>query len=100
VLVPVPVVEGVAVLAMEVVGVIAVGDSGVATALAMGVVVLVVGHVDGENTLVPVPAVVAVDVAVVEVIGVVVMGDGDVPAAGAVGVLVTGVGLVRVSGHG
>jgi hypothetical protein len=94
------VVGRVPVLVMDEIGVVAVGDGGVPTTLAVGVVVGVVRHMDGEDALVPVLAVVAVDVAVVEVIGVVVMKDGDVPAAGAVGVLVTGVGLVIVSGHG
>jgi hypothetical protein len=100
VLVPVAVVGRVPVLAMDEIGVVVVGDGGVATALTVGMVVTVVGHVDGGDALVPVPAVVPVDVAVVEVIGVVVMKDCDVPAAHAVGVLVTAVGLVVVSGHG
>jgi hypothetical protein len=85
---------------MDEIGVVIVGDSGVPAALTVGVVVPVVGHVDGEDALVPMPAVVAVDVAVVEVIGVVVMKDSDVPAAHVVGVLMTGVGLVVVRGHG
>lgn len=98
-LIPVVVVGGVTVAVVDVVDVVAVGDGLVATAVAMVVAMVIMGHVGDGRALVPVVVVDPVDVAVVEVIGVVVVGHAGVPA---VGVVHVGVGVVDfvIGAHG
>lgn len=83
-LVPVPVVEGVAVTVMHVVDVVAVLDGFVAAAGA--VLMLLVANVLSVHrcTFVPVALVLVMHVSVVEVVGVALVIDGGVAAAGAV----------------
>jgi hypothetical protein len=82
VFVPVPVVVGVAMVVMDVVDVIVVGDSDVTAALAVNVVVAAgVGAVVGRLAVIEVVVVGAVQMPVMGVVDVVVVGDGDVTAA-------------------
>ena len=86
-LVPVAVVEGVAVAVVDVVDVIAVGNGLVAAARTVLMICVIVVHdVLGGNALVPVAVVLAVCVAVVDVVDVIAVGDRLVTAVGAVGV--------------
>ena len=96
--VPVPVVEGVAVAVVDVVHVVVVRDGDVAATRAVLVVVALVDDVTGGLALVPVAVVLAVEVAVVDIVDVVAVGDGDVAAVGAVLVVVVVVGLVAHAG--
>ena len=94
VIVPVPLVGGVAMAVVHVVGVVLVRHGHVAAALAVLVVVALVGGVSGARALVDVAVVGLVEVAVVGVVGVVAVRDGDVAAALAVGMGVSVVGAV------
>jgi hypothetical protein len=90
---------GVAVTIVDVIGMVAMVEGFVATAVAVGVGVGLVGHVVLEDALVPMPVVDAVNVAVVQVVGVVAVTDCDVPAIGAMCVLVVGVGVMVGGRH-
>jgi hypothetical protein len=94
VLVPVALVQGVPVLVVNVVDVIAVLNRLVAAALPMNMVMLLVDDVGGRRAFVPVPLVGPVSVAVVQVVRVISMGDPYVPAPGSVGMVVVCVGLM------
>lgn len=84
--VPVTVVGGVTVAVVHVVHVVLVRHGHMPAALAVLVVVALVGGVVGARALVDVALVGLVEVAVVRVVGVVAVRDGDVAAALAVGV--------------
>ncbi len=96
-LVPMPVVDGMAVATVHVVGVIAVRQRLVAAVLAMDVVVIVVDDVGCGIALVPVVVVVLVHVTVMQVVRVAIVVDSHVPAVAAVLVYVLVVDRV---GHG
>jgi hypothetical protein len=98
VLVVVLAVRGVAVPVVHVIGVVAVRDPHMATALAVGVVVGVVGIVATGFAVVEVTVVRAVEMAVVGVVHVVLVRNGHVTAPLAVDVLVIGV-LEMCRGH-
>ena len=99
VVVPVPVVLGVAMTVMNVVHVVAVRHGGVPAVRAVLVAVRFVSHVPAGLALVPVSRVLTVQVSVVRVVDVVAVPYLGVPAVRAVGVLVGGVFLVE-GGHG
>jgi hypothetical protein len=99
-LVPVALVGGVTMPVMDVVLVIAVRHGLVAAALAVGVVMIVVGHVRVRLALVPMLIVTVMGMAVVEIVGVVTVDHGDVTAALAVDVRVVVVGVVGLVGDG
>jgi len=98
VIVPVALVGGVAVAVVHVVDVVLVRYGDVAAALAVLVVVPLMGAVAGARTFVDVGLVGLVEVAVVRVVGVVAVRDGDVAAALAVGVRVAVVRAVPGGG--
>jgi hypothetical protein len=99
VVVPVPVVLGVAMTVMNVVHVVAVRHGGVSAVRAVLVAVRLVSHVSARLALVPVARVLAVQVSVVRVVDVVAVRHFGVPAGRAVGVFVGCVFLVE-GGHG
>ena len=87
VLVPVAIVEGVAMAVVDVIDVISVRNGLVSAAgPVLMVIVIVVGDVFGRNALVPMAVMFAVSVAVVDEVDVVAVGDRLVSAVGAVGV--------------
>ena len=95
--IPVAVMCRVAVTIMQVVHVVAMGNSDVPAALAVLVFVGLVNGVLGCFALVPVAFMLAMNVAVVYVVGVIAVREGDVAAAFAVDV---GVLVVDGVGHG
>ncbi len=86
VVVPVPVVGGVAVPLVQVVDMIAVGHGHMPTAVAVGVGVPAALGVPDRLALVVVLLVGTVQVGIVDVVDVAVMGDGHVPTPGSVAV--------------
>lgn len=96
VLAPVPIVQGVAMTVVDVVHVVAMGDSNVATAGAVLMIVVGVGAALGGFALVPVAVVLPVEVTVVNVVDVVTVRDGHVAAVRAVNV---GVVFVSFTSH-
>jgi hypothetical protein len=101
VVIPVFFMGGVAVAVMQVVGVVLVRHGDMPAALAVLVVVAVVGGVADRGALVDMVAVNPVDVAVVGVVGVVAVREGDVAAVLAMGVRVAVVYAVFGGGrHG
>ena len=94
VVVPVPVVSGVPVPVVHVVGVLGVGHRDVTALRSVLVGMALVGQVPGFGAFVHVVIVEAVNVAAVRVIGVIAVLERDVTAALAVGVLVIGVRCV------
>jgi hypothetical protein len=98
VLVPVVVMSGVTMPAVEVVDMVAVRDRIVAAPFAMDVIA-VVGVIDVHlgRALVPVSVMEAVGMAVVEVVHMVAVGDGHVPTVLTMGVVVS-VGMCVMSG--
>lgn len=98
VVVPVPVVGGVAVAVMDVVLVVAVRDGGMAAALAVPVGVVLVRDMGGGLALVPVLGVPPVQMPVVRVVDVVAVPYLGVAAGRSMGVLVRRVFLVN-GGH-
>jgi hypothetical protein len=101
VVVPVPVVDGVTVTVVDVVGVILVRDGDMSAPLTVLMVVTFVGGMAAGGAFVDVVAVDPVNVAVVGVVGVVAVRDGHVSAALAVGVYVVLVrAVVGGSTHG
>jgi hypothetical protein len=96
VLVPVAVVGGVAMAVVDVIGVITVLHRLVPTALAMGVQVVVMGHVDVGRALVPMLIVIAMSMAIVEIVGMVTVYNSDVTAAHAMDVRMIVVCLVGI----
>jgi len=100
VLVDVPVVHGVPMPVMDVVGVLGVRHRDVPTTLAMGVLVPVVDRVTGWLALINVPVVDPVQMPVVDIVGVLGVRHRHVAATLAMGVLVPVVGLVlQLCGH-
>ncbi|GLX02590.1 hypothetical protein [Microtetraspora sp. NBRC 16547] len=87
-LVPVPLVEGVAVAVVDVVHVIAVRHRHMAAGVTVLVRVLPVRDMGGKLALVDVIAMRAVQAAVVDVVDVIAVWYGDVPAIGPVDMLV------------
>jgi hypothetical protein len=99
VLVPVPLVSGVAVTIVDVVGVVPMGDRLVPATLTVRVVMAFVGDVGVRRAFIPMALVAVVRVPVMEIVGVVVVGDSHVAAALTVCMGVIGMGLVGGGGH-
>lgn len=97
-LVPVSLVDRVAMVVVHVIGVVAVCHCFVAAFGSVLVIVIRVGHVGARLALVPVAFVVSVSVSVVEIIGVVAVRDRNVAAVGSVRVVVVGMGVMN-RGH-
>ncbi|MGF6888656.1 hypothetical protein ABIA39_007822 [Nocardia sp. GAS34] len=98
-LVVVTVVARVPMPVVDVIDVIAMGDSGVATPLAMDVLVIVVRGVASRFAFVVVTVVGAVQVAVVHIVGVPIVRNSDMPTTVAVCVFVLDVSLMLGHGH-
>ncbi|GAA1717745.1 hypothetical protein GCM10009765_77790 [Fodinicola feengrottensis] len=94
----VPVVYGVAMPVVDVVDVLAMGDSDVTAAGAVSVRMCLVGHMCGRLTLVEMAVVLAVQMSVVRVVDVAGMRHGDMSAPLLMSVIVAGV-LGMCAGH-
>jgi hypothetical protein len=99
VLVPVPVMRGMAVPIVEIIDVIAVRDRIVTATVSVRVPMIVVHRVSGLVALVPMPIVFDVGVPIVEVVDVITMLRGRVPAIGPVLMAMIVVGEMFSSRH-
>jgi hypothetical protein len=84
-----------AVIVVDVVGVVSMGNGLMTAPLPVNMIVVLVRNVDDIGTLIPVTVVEGVSVPIMEVVGVVTMGDSDMATA-----LAVSVGVIVVSGVG